>query len=234
MARLAQKAENQWVGVNCGIMDQMVSAAARRGHALFLDCRSLAYEQVPLDLGRHVIAICHSGVKHALVGSEYNRRRQECAAGVAALRARFPGIAALRDVTPAQLAACRAELDPTVHRRCRHVVGENARVLESVAALRSGDLDGFGRLLDASHASLRDDYQVSCPEVDLLVDLARQGPGVLGARITGGGFGGCTVNLVEREALPHLRDVVLVEYQRRTGRQPRLFTSSPADGAEVG
>jgi len=189
---------------------------------------------VPLDLGRHVVAICHSGVKHALVASEYNRRRQECEAGVAALAARFPGVRALRDASLEQLEACRAALDPVVHRRCRHVIGEDGRVVEAVAALRAGDLERLGRLMDASHASLRDDYQVSCPEVDLLVDLARRGPGVLGARITGGGFGGCTVNLVERDALPHLRDVVLPEYQRRTGKVPRLFVSTAADGAEVG
>jgi len=233
LARLCQRAENQFVGLQCGIMDQYASLAARAGHALFLDCRSLAFEQVPLDLGRHVVAICHSGVKHALVASEYNRRRQECEAGVAGLRARFPAIRALRDASLEQLEACREALDPVVFRRCRHVIGEDDRVLRSVEALRAGELARFGRLMDASHASLRDDYQVSCPEVDLLVELARQGPGVLGARITGGGFGGCTVNLVERDALPHLRDVVLPEYQRRTGRVPRLFVSTAADGAEV-
>ena len=233
LARLCQAAENQFVGLQCGIMDQYASLASRAGHALFLDCRSLDFEQVPLDLGRHVVAICHSGVKHALVASEYNRRRQECEAGVAALSARFPGVRALRDATLEQLAACRAALDPVVHRRCRHVIGEDDRVRGAVEALRAGDLARLGALMDASHASLRDDYQVSCPEVDVLVDLARQGPGVLGARITGGGFGGCTVNLVERDALPHLRDVVLPEYQRRTGKVPRLFVSTAADGAEV-
>jgi galactokinase len=233
LARLCQAAENDFVGMKCGIMDQFVSLAARAGHALFLDCRTLAYQHVPLDLGDRVMAICHSGVKHALVGSEYNRRRQECAAGVAVLQARFPAIRALRDATPAELEACRTEMDPVVFRRCRHIVGENGRVLESVTALRAGDLTRFGRLMDLSHVSLRDDYQVSCPEVDLLVELARQTPGVLGARITGGGFGGCTVNLVERAALPLLREVVLPEYQRRTGKEPRLFVSGAAGGAEV-
>jgi galactokinase len=233
MARLCQAAENEFVGLQCGIMDQYASLASRAGHALFLDCRSLAFEQVPLDLGRHVIAICHSGVKHALVASEYNRRRQECQGGVAALAARFPGVRALRDATLEQLEACQAALDPVVHRRCRHVIGEDDRVREAVEALRAGDLERLGRLMDASHASLRDDYQVSCPEVDVLVALARRVPGVLGARLTGGGFGGCTVNLVERDALPHLREVVLPEYQRRTGKVPRLFVSTAADGAEV-
>jgi galactokinase len=234
LARLCQEAENEFVGVQCGIMDPLASLAATAGHALFLDCRSLAAEQIPLALGDHVVAICHSGVRHALVGSEYNTRRRECAAGVEALRARLPGIRALRDAALTDLEACRADLDPVVFRRCRHVVTENARVLESVAALREGDLARLGRLMDASHASLRDDYQVSCPEVDLLVDLARGTPGVLGARITGGGFGGSTVNLAARSALEAFRSRVLGEYRRRTGIEARLFTSAAAPGARVG
>jgi UDPglucose--hexose-1-phosphate uridylyltransferase len=233
LARLCQAAENDFVGVKCGIMDPFASLAARAGHALFLDCRTLAYRHVPLDLGSRVLAICHSGVRHALLDSEYNRRREECAAGVAVLGARHPRIRALRDASPEDLASCRAGMDPVVYRRCRHVIGENARVLDSVAALEAGDLVRFGLLMDASHASLRDDYEVSSPEVDLLVDLVRQTPGVLGSRITGGGFGGCTVNLVERDALPHLREVVLPEYRRRTGREPTLFVSAAAAGAEV-
>ena len=234
LARLCQEAENGFVGVQCGIMDPLASLAATAGHALFLDCRSLAAEQIPLALGDHVVAICQSGVRHALVGSEYNTRRRECAAGVEALGARLPGIRALRDAALTDLEACRADLDPVVFRRCRHVVTENARVLESVAALREGDLPRLGRLMDASHASLRDDYQVSCPEVDLLVDLARGTPGVLGARITGGGFGGSTVNLVARSALESFRSRVLGEYERRTGIEARLFTSTAGGGARVG
>jgi galactokinase len=233
LARLCQEAENDFVGVQCGIMDPFVSLAARAGHALFLDCRSLASEQIPLALGDHVIAICHSGVKHALVGSEYNLRRRQCAAGVEALRARFPAIRALRDASLEQLEACRAALSPEVHRRCRHVITEDARVLESAAALRAGELARFGRLMDASHASLRDDYEVSCPEVDLLVDLAHEIRGVLGARITGGGFGGCTVNLVARDAVEAFRDEVLGAYRRRTGLAPRLFVSTAAAGAAL-
>jgi galactokinase len=234
LAALCQQAENEFVGMQCGIMDMFVSLLGKAGCALFLDCRSLAYEHVPLLLGEHLVAICHSGVKHALVASEYNLRRRQCQAGVEALAARFPGIEALRDASPEQLEAVRPEMAPEVHRRCLHVVGENQRVLESVAALRRGDLPRFGRLMDASHDSLRDLYQVSCREVDLLVDLARRAPGVLGARITGGGFGGCTVNLVAREALGDFRQAVLAEYQRATGIAPRLFLSAPAGGATVG
>jgi UDPglucose--hexose-1-phosphate uridylyltransferase len=233
LARICQAAENQLVGVQCGIMDPFASLAARAGHALLLDCRSLACEQVPLHLAGHAVAVIHSGVRHALVGSEYNRRRQDCAAGVEALRARFPGVAALRDATPQMLEACQGALDPVVFRRCRHVVAEEARVLGAIAALRAGDLAGFGALMDASHASLRDDYEVSCPEVDLLVELTRRTPGVLGARITGGGFGGCTVNLVERGALARLREEVLPAYVSRTGKEAWLVVGEGADGAEV-
>jgi galactokinase len=233
LAKLCQHAENDFVGMKCGIMDQFISLMGKAAHALLIDCRSLSHELVPLALGEHVVAICHSGVKHALVDSEYNKRRAECAAGVEVIRRRFPEVRALRDVTPAQLAACAAELDPVVLRRCRHVVGECARTLESAAALRAGDLVRFGQLMNASHDSLRDDYAVSCKEVDLLVDLARELPGVLGARITGGGFGGCTVNLCPASAVQRFREEVLSRYQARTGIAARLFVSSAADGAHV-
>jgi galactokinase len=179
------------------------------------------------------VAICHSGVKHALVASEYNRRRAECAAGVAALRARFPEVEALRDATPERVDACAAAMGPVVHRRCRHVVTEDARVLASAEALRRGDLARFGQLMNASHDSLRHDYEVSCPEVDLLVELARGLPGVLGARMTGGGFGGCTVNLVARSALEPFRREVMDAYRRRTGLEARLWVSAAAEGAAL-
>jgi galactokinase len=219
--------------MQCGIMDQFVCLLGREGHALFLDCRSLAFEQVPLALGDCAIAICHSGVRHALVASEYNLRRRQCQEGVRALAARFPGVRALRDAGPEQLEAVRPGLPPEVERRCRHVIEEDRRVVESVAALRRGDLRAFGRLIDASHDSLRDLYQVSCREVDLLVDLARALPGVLGARITGGGFGGCTVNLLARSSVDAFRDQVLAGYRRSTGLEPRLFLCEPSRGAAV-
>jgi len=233
LARLCQHAENEFVGMKCGIMDQFVCLMGRAGHALLVDCRSLEFQHVPLLLGDHVFAICHSGVKHALVASQYNQRRRECSAGVLALRARFPAVLALRDASMDELEACAPAMSPEVVRRCRHVVSENGRVLASGEALRRGDLTRFGELMDASHASQRDDFEVSCPEVDLLVDLARKVPGVVGARITGGGFGGCTVNLVAKGALDGLRRGALAEYQRRTGIAPRLFVSAPAAGAAV-
>src|SRR5438105_2959846 len=190
-------------------------------------------ETVAFSLGEHVVAICYSGVKHALVASEYNLRRRQCAAGVEVLRAHDPRIRALRDASLEALDACRAELDPVVYRRCRHVVTENTRVLESKSALGRGDLRRFGEMMDASHASLRDDYEVSCAEIDLLVDLARQSSSVLGARITGGGFGGCTVNLVARGAVESFRKEVLGEYRRRTGIDGWVFVSEAADGANL-
>lgn len=231
LARLCQAAENDFVGMKCGIMDMFVCLMGQAEHALLLDCRSLEVRQIPLRLGDHVIAITHSGVRHALVGSEYNVRRAQCAEGVKALQARFPAVRALRDATLDQLQACAPAMDPVVVRRCRHVIAEDDRVLASARSLEAGDLPAFGRLMDASHASLRDDYQVSCPEVDLLTDLTRRVPGVLGSRITGGGFGGCTVTLLPAAAVARLRDEVLPEYRRRTGVEAHLYATAAVDGA---
>ena len=209
LALLCQKAENDFVGMKCGIMDQFISLLGQKDHALFIDCRTLEYERIPLELGDYRILVCHSGVKHSLVDSEYNRRRQECETGVQILANRFPAVQALRDADLAMLTACQAQMDPVIYQRCRHVITENERVLKSVAALKAGDLKCFGQLLNQSHDSLRDDYEVSCAEVDLLVSLARKVEGVLGARITGGGFGGCTVNLIHADAIGEFSKQVL-------------------------
>lgn len=233
LARLCQRAENEFVGMKCGIMDPFISLMGQKGHALFLDCRSLEFRHIPLALGAYRVVICKSGVKHSLVDSEYNVRRRQCEEGVAVLSKRFWEVWALRDVTPEQLERCRPELDPVVYRRCRHIVEENGRVVESVAALTAGDLARFGQLMNASHDSLRDLYEVSCPEIDRLVELARSVPGVLGARITGGGFGGCTVNLVAESAIPEFERMVLEPYRKETGIEPELFVSTPAAGAEI-
>ena len=158
--------------MNCGIMDQFISVHGQKGHALFLDCRSLDYRQVPLPSDRVSVVVCDTMVKHELAGSEYNRRREECAEGVALLREIYPSITALRDVSPEELAEGEGSLPETVRKRCRHVVAENRRVLDSVAALEKGDLERFGSLMIASHASLRNDYEVSCRELDALVDIA--------------------------------------------------------------
>jgi galactokinase len=233
LARLCQQAENDFVGMKCGIMDQFISLMGRADHALFLDCRSLEHRLIPLDLGEHVIAIIHSGVKHELVGSDYNTRRDECGAGLAVIRKRFPAVAALRDATLEQLAAAEPDLTPVLRRRCRHVITECARVLESTAAQRRGNLARFGQLMNESHDSLRDDYEVSCPEIDLLVSLARRVRGLEGARITGGGFGGCTVNLLPGASVQSLKGEVLGPYEQQVGIKPELFITRAADGAAV-
>jgi galactokinase len=186
-----------------------------------------------VKLGDYRVVICHSGVQHRLVDSEYNRRRQSCQDGVAVLRQVVPAVKALRDVDLEMLERYRAVLSPEVYRRCRHVVKENQRVLDGVQALRRGELARFGQLMNESHDSLRDDYEVSCAEIDLLVALARAVPGVLGTRITGGGFGGCTVNLVAAAAVERFSREVGHAYQEQTGIEPRFFSCTPAEGAKL-
>jgi galactokinase len=229
LARLCQQAENEFVGARCGIMDQFVVSHGKRDHALLLDCRSLEYRLLPL--GEDVrLVICNTMVRHAIAGGEYNRRRAECEAGVECLSKHFQGVRALRDATLEQLAALNGELPDRILRRCRHVISENARVVEAAAALTRNDLGTFGGLMRESHRSLRDDYEVSCPELDLMVQLAEQAKGVYGARMTGGGFGGCTINLVDAECVDAFQESVSEGYERATARKPEIYVCSPADG----
>jgi galactokinase len=231
LALTCQRAENDFVGMRCGIMDQFISCHGTAGHALLLDCRSLDYRLVPIAPAARLL-ICNSMVHHQLASSEYNLRRQECERGVALLAPVLPGIRALRDVTAEQLQANRHRLPELTWRRCRHIVTENDRVLRAGAALQAGDLDEFGRLMVQSHASMRDDYEISCRELDLLVDLALATEGVLGSRMTGGGFGGCTVSLVAAGAVERISERVARDYQKATGLVPEIFVCSP--GAGVG
>ena len=231
LARLAQRAENDHVGVGCGLMDQFASANGRPLEALLLDCRSLEWRGVPLPLEGHALLVCHSGSDRRLGSSAYNERRRQCEAAVAALRSRYPAVASLRDVDRAMLDEGGDLLDPVIASRARHVVEENERVLETVAAFESGDLATVGRLWAASHASLRDLYEVGSAELDALVEIAMAVEGVVGARMTGAGFGGCTVNLVRRDAADDLRRAVLDEYPARTGRAPTVLPVEPATGA---
>ena len=233
MIRLCQRAENEFVGVNSGIMDQFVSCLGRVDQALLLDCRDLSYAYYPLEAGIAAVVVVNSGVKHALVASEYNQRRRECEQGVAVLRRLDPAIKALRDVTPAFFASHEKGLDPVVARRCRHVIEENARTLAAAEALAARDPARFGGLMSASHASLRDLYEVSCGELDLLVDLARAIPGVFGARMTGGGFGGCTVNLVRPDRAAAFCREIAAGYRAETGRQPEIYVCRAAAGARI-
>jgi galactokinase len=238
LALLCQKAENEFVGVACGIMDQFISALGREGHALFLDCRSLQTRHVPVgatggSAGGVQIVVADTAVKRGLVDSEYNQRRAECQEAVRLLGERLPGIAALRDVSPEDFIRYGEALPPVVRRRARHVVTEDARVLESVAALSAGDLATFGRLMHQSHVSLRDDYEVTVPQLDVMVEAALAVPGVLGSRMTGAGFGGCTVSLVEDGAVERFLSEVPAAYRSQTGLEPRVYPCRVVDGARL-
>jgi galactokinase len=232
VAKLAREAENGFVGVACGIMDQMAATFGAQGKALLIDCRSLAHETVEIPAGLKIVVV-NSGVHHALASSEYNKRRAECEEGVRILASLRPGIRSLRDIVPDDEARFFELLPPVVRRRCRHVVYENARVLEAVAALRSGDTARLKILMAASHASLRDDYQVSCPELDVLVELALPLPTCHGARLTGAGFGGSTVNLVEAAAVDSFSESVASGYRSRTGRAAEIYVFDPSTGARI-
>ena len=234
LAKLCQRAEQNFVGMRCGIMDQFVACHGQEGRALLLDCRSLEYELLPLPEDVRLV-ICNTMVKHQLAGSEYNQRRSECEEGVRHLARALPDVRALRDVSLADLEAHGRELPEAVYRRCRHVISENTRVLQAKTALENRDLSEFGQLMNESHRSLRDDYEVSCAELDLMVELAREADGVYGARMTGGGFGGCTINLVKAESCTDFTDSVAREYERSTGVAPEIYVCRAVPGvSEVG
>lgn len=233
MALLCQAAEHEFAGVNCGIMDQFVSRLGVKDHALFIDCRTLEFEPVPLPAENIKVVVSNTLKKHSLVASEYNTRRSQCEEAVAVLKNHINGITALRDVTPADLHAHGGNLSPIVRKRAEHVVSENARVLASVESLKQGDIKHFGELMNQSHDSLRDLYEVSCDELDIMVEAARKIPGVYGSRMTGGGFGGCTVSLVADAALDAFLETVPKEYQSRTSIIPELYVCAPESGAGI-
>ena len=229
LAQLAQRAENEHVGVACGLMDQFAVAFGVADHALLLDCRSLAHGVVPIPEGIRLV-ICDSGAPRALADSAYNVRRAECARAVAALRTLDPSVHALRDVAPELLEAGRDRLTDVEIWRARHVITENRRVLDTVEALAEGDLVAVGDALAASHRSLRDDFEVSSAPLDALVDIASAVDGVIGARLTGAGFGGCTINLVHEDAVAALRSAVASEYPQRTGLTATVYAVRTASG----
>ncbi|HJZ67464.1 MAG TPA: galactokinase [Blastocatellia bacterium] len=231
LAKLCQRAENEFVGMRCGIMDQFVSCCAREGRALMLDCRSLEYKLLPLPENVRLV-ICNTMVKHELGASEYNTRRGECEAGVRHFARVLANVRALRDVTVRDLEQKRDELPDVIYKRCRHVVTENARVNKAADALSRCDLSSFGELMAESHRSLRDDYEVSCSELDTMVNLANEVEGVYGVRMTGGGFGGCTVNLVKADRVQQFKRAVAQGYQRATGLTPDIYACSSAGGAK--
>jgi len=221
--KLCQHVEHNYANVLCGIMDQFACGIGRRDHALFLDCRSLEYDNVPVVLGDYRIVIVSSEVKRSLASSAYNTRRAECREAVEHFRQYDKAVSALRDVSSRMFEDYGDELSPVVRRRCQHVVSENQRVLDAVAALKTGELRVFGTLMCESHQSLRDNFEVSCPELDLLVKLALDTDGVLGSRMTGAGFGGCTVNLVHKDAVKNLEDRLKIDYTARFDLTPGIF-----------
>jgi galactokinase len=232
IAKLCQKAENDFVGTQCGIMDQFASCHGVAGHALLLDCRSLGYRAVAIP-DRIRLVICNTMVRRELASSrsEYNARRAECEEGVRQLKEVLPHIRALRDVTLADLEKHRDRLTNTVYKRCRHVITENERVGALASALESDEFDQIKSLMQQSHASLRDDYEVSCPELDLLVSLASQQDGVYGTRMTGAGFGGCTVNLVDSKHVSDFRRRIADAYFKEAGRRPEIYVCAASEGA---
>ncbi|HKV24093.1 MAG TPA: galactokinase [Candidatus Acidoferrum sp.] len=232
LAQICQKAENEFVGMRCGIMDQFISLHGRANHALMLDCRSLEYELVPIPESVRLV-ICNTGVKHELSGGEYNVRREECEEAVRELSKALPEIRALRDVSLDQLDKHKGLLREVIYKRAKHIVTENERVLKSVKCLRKGDLAQFGAYMAESHASLRDDFEVSCTELDLMVELARHERGVHGSRLTGGGFGGSTINLVDAAHAAAFAENVAAGYEKKTGIRPVIYTCMPADGASM-
>ncbi len=232
MALAAQKAENRFVGVNCGIMDQFAVAVAEPHCALFLDCRSLAYRSIPIRFAAAGFVVVNSCVKRELKGSKYNERRSECDEAVRRLSVKKPGLKSLRDVT-LDLLNASAGPGETWFKRARHVVTEDARVEAAVEAIANADVAGLGRLMTQSHTSLRDDYQVSCPELDILVEAALAVPGVHGSRLTGAGFGGCTVSLVEKAQLGEFGKTVSAAYKEKTGIEAKVYNFMPGQAARL-
>jgi galactokinase len=232
LVKLCQGAEHKYVGTRCGIMDQFVAGFGAAGHALMLDCRSLEYQLLPIPQALRLV-VCNSMVRHELASGEYNRRRGDCETGVSLLQPALPSVRALRDVTTADLEKYKHLLPGTVYRRCRHVITENQRVLAAAKCLQTRDADRFGLLMYRSHASLRDDYEVSCKELDLLVDLASSRRGVYGARMMGGGFGGCTVNLIRSDCATAFQTEIAQMYAEKTGTTPEIYICEPAQGAQA-
>jgi galactokinase len=225
LAKICRRAENDFVGVQCGLLDQVSSIFGKRGNAVYLDCRTEVIENIPLP-PRTSLLVFHCGVEHRLVGGEYNERREQCFAA-----ARAMGVKALRDVDGARLAEARSWLDPVIYRRAAHIVGEDERVFAGIDYLRAGDGAAFGELMFASHESSRVNFENSTPELDVLVELARDIPGVLGSRLTGGGFGGATISLVDHLAAPTVAARLAADYQERTGFEGRAYLCESADGA---
>jgi galactokinase len=232
IAQLCQRAENDFVGMRCGVMDQYISCCGVAGHALLIDCRSLESRHVAIAPNLRLL-IANSRVRHQHAGGEYNLRREACEEGVRLLSRYLGPIRALRDVTPKQLESKRRKLPELIYRRCRHIVTENARVLEAERALEAGDFVACGRAMNASHVSMRDDFEITCPEVDMLAGLAQNVKGVYGSRMTGGGFGGCTISLIEASAIDKASQMLTDGYRIAMGRDVDIYVCAPSDGVQL-
>ena len=226
----AQKAEHVFAGVQCGIMDQFASVMGKKGHVIRLDCRSLEFEYFPLSLPKHSIFLIDTCVKHSLADSAYNQRREECQTGVSAAQKTNPEIKSLRDMDLDLLAAIQSTISPTVYNRCRYVIEENNRVIAASELLQSNDLKGFGEKMYASHEGLSILYEVSCPELDFLVDFTKGLEYVLGSRMMGGGFGGCTINIVEKAKVKTLQENIQPAFEAKFGVSPKFYEVSLEEG----
>ena len=233
LVRLAQKAENEFVGVQCGIMDQFINIFGADNRVLRLDCRSLEFDAFPFQFENVAILLFNSNVSHSLASSEYNKRRAECSDGVRVIRKNFPKVQSLRDVTIEMLDATASTLGPVLFRRCKYVVEENLRLLHVCQSLSENDLNEVGDAMYRSHEGLSHDYEVSCAELDYLVSLVRGAPGVYGARMMGGGFGGCTINLVAKESVADVGAMVKKQYGKKFNRDPDLHVMSLSEGTNV-
>ncbi|ALJ01253.1 galactokinase [Rufibacter tibetensis] len=233
MVKMAQKAEHEYALVMCGIMDQFASMFGKRNHVVKLDCRSLEYQYYPFNIDDYRIVLCDTQVKHSLASSEYNTRRKECETGVALLQKLYPQVNSLRDVTVQMLESHKDEFDPVVYKRCMYVVQENLRVEDACLDLERGDLEAFGQRMFASHQGLQHDYEVSCPELDFLADRAKESDAVLGSRMMGGGFGGCTINLVRLDKLDEFTRQMTEAYQKEYNITLKTYVAEIVDGSSL-
>ncbi len=233
MIQLSQKAENEFVGVQCGIMDQFASMFGKKEQVIRLDCRSLEYEYMPFDTLDNQIILFDTGVKHSLASSEYNLRRQECEAGVAIIQKKYPQVQSLRDADMQMVNTCLPAGDDAIYRRCKYVVEEIQRVQDACTDLIQQDIASFGKKMFATHEGLSRLYEVSCPEADALVTMVTNHPAVLGARMMGGGFGGCTINIMKREKIEELINIVTQKYSEQFGRVLKTYIVNIDNGTSL-
>lgn len=233
LVKMSQKAENEFVGVKCGIMDQFISVFGKKNHVLKLDCKTLNYEYFPFEFNDVKVVLFDTQVKHSLASSEYNTRREECETGVGILKKHYPHINSLRDVTIDMLNKYKNELSEVVYRRCKYVVTENQRLLDACSALEKNDLNSFGKLMFQTHEGLKNDYEVSCRELDCLVDLVKDENDVLGSRMMGGGFGGCTINIIKENSIDDISQRVSKKYHEITGKQLQIYTGKIENGTTI-